>query len=88
MKTKYKHIFFVKNEEISQMISHDGRQYHQLWSCYNEIGRIVGYVIWYQYVRQYCIATTNNPVLSSDYLKEFDEFLEQLNKEIEQHESK
>lgn len=79
MKTKYKYIFFIKNEQISEMISHDGRQYHQLWSCYNEIGRRLGYII---YRRQYCIATTNDLMLCSEHLKEIASFLEELNKEI------
>lgn len=70
------------------MISHDGGQYHQRWSCYNEIGRRLGYVVWYGYRRQYCIAIEKDCVLSSDYIKEIDSFLEQLNKEGSSHENR
>ncbi len=83
MKTKYKHIFFVKDKEFSEMNTNDGQQYHQLWSCYNsKQGRKLCYIIWYQYQRQYCLHFTSadNIVLSTDCLRDMADFLDQLNK--------
>ena len=71
MKTKYKHIHFLKDI--------DNHSDKPLWICRgNRTGGDLGCVVWYSRWRQYCFFTDGQAVFSIDCLADIIHFIGQL----------